>query len=98
MEYLLYLPMKLTDCLLVELALLLIGLTSSCKIKSGFTTRLLNNRLLGCEVGTSDFDAQMSGIKIQKGNEILRPIYKKPFSEILSGCFRLGFLVHKSTH
>ncbi len=41
-------------------------------------------------VGTGDFDAQMSGIKIQKGNEILRPVYKKPFSEILSGCFHFG--------
>jgi hypothetical protein len=39
-----------------------------------------------CRVGTSDFDAQMSGIKIKKGNEILRPVYKKPFSEILSDC------------
>jgi hypothetical protein len=28
-----------------------------------------------------------SGIKIYKGDEILRPIFKKPFSEILSGCF-----------
>ncbi len=28
-------------------------------------------------VGTSDFDAQMSSIQIQKGNEILRPVYKK---------------------
>jgi hypothetical protein len=33
-------------------------------------------------VGTSYFDAQMSGIKISKGDEILRPAYKKPFSEI----------------
>jgi hypothetical protein len=39
-----------------------------------------------CTVGTSDFDAQMSAIQIKKGNEILRPVYKKPFSEILSGC------------
>jgi hypothetical protein len=30
-----------------------------------------------CTVGTSDFDAQMSGIKISKGNEILRAVYKK---------------------
>ncbi len=34
-----------------------------------------------------DFDAQMSGIKISKDDKILRPVYKKPFSEILSGCF-----------
>ena len=40
-----------------------------------------------CALGTSDFDAQMSGIKILKGEEILRHVYKKPFSEILSGCF-----------
>jgi hypothetical protein len=34
-------------------------------------------------VGTSDFDAQMSGIKILKGDEILKPVYKKNlFSEI----------------
>jgi hypothetical protein len=41
-------------------------------------------------LGTSDFEAQMSGIQILKGNEILRPVYKKPFSEILSGCFHFG--------
>ncbi len=29
----------------------------------------------GYGIGTSDFDAQMSDIKIQKGNEILRPVY-----------------------
>jgi hypothetical protein len=44
--------------------------------------------LFTCKAG--DFDAQMSGIKIKKGNEILRPVYKKPFSEILSGCFHFG--------
>ncbi len=38
----------------------------------------------------SDFDAQMSDIKILKGNKILRPVNKKPFSEILSGCFHFG--------
>jgi hypothetical protein len=38
------------------------------------------------QIGTSDFDAQMSGIKILRGHEILRPVYKKQFSEILSGC------------
>jgi hypothetical protein len=27
----------------------------------------------------------MSGLQIEKGNEFLRPVYKKPFSEILSG-------------
>ncbi len=30
-----------------------------------------------CAVGTSDFYAQMSGIEILKGDEILRPVYKK---------------------
>jgi hypothetical protein len=38
-----------------------------------------------CALGTSDFDAQKSDIKIYKGNEILRPVYKKPFSKILHG-------------
>ncbi len=31
----------------------------------------------GWAVGTSDFDAQMSGKKILYGEEILRPVYKK---------------------
>jgi hypothetical protein len=43
-----YLPMLLTDWLLVEMALLLIGLTKISLTKSGFTTRLLKNRLSGC--------------------------------------------------
>ncbi len=34
---------------------------------------------------TSDFDAQMCGIK-----RCLRPCYKKKFSEILNGCFHFG--------
>jgi hypothetical protein len=38
--------------------------------------------------GTSDFGAQMSGIKFWKGDENLRPVDKKPY-EILSG--RLHF-------
>jgi hypothetical protein len=32
-----------------------------------------------CLLGTSDFDAQMSGIKTKKGDEILKPVNKKPF-------------------
>ncbi len=37
-------------------------------------------------IGTSGFDAQMSGIKYWKGDENRRPIYKKkPFYKILSG-------------
>ncbi len=32
-------------------------------------------------VGTSDFDAQMSGIEFWKGDENLRHVYKKPFSK-----------------
>jgi hypothetical protein len=49
-----------------------------------------------CTVGTSDFDAQMSGVKIKKDDEFLRPVYKKPFSKILSSCFHFDFfLVHK---
>jgi hypothetical protein len=39
------------------------------------------------QLGTSDFDAQMSGIKILKGDEILRPVYKKPFSVCIFGLF-----------
>ncbi len=34
---------------------------------------------LYCLLGTSDFDVQMSGIKFQKGDENLRPIYKNVF-------------------
>jgi hypothetical protein len=30
-----------------------------------------------CRVGTRDFDAQTSGIKFWKGDENLRPVYKK---------------------
>ncbi len=41
-------------------------------------------------VGSGNFDAQMSGIKISKCDEILRPAYKKPFSEKLSGCLHFG--------
>jgi hypothetical protein len=38
----------------------------------------------------------MSGIKnFDLGDEILRPDYKKPFSEILSVASILDFLVHK---
>ncbi len=33
----------------------------------------LYNFVSNCRIGTSDFDAQMSGIKIQKAKEILRP-------------------------
>ena len=33
-----------------------------------------------CIVGTSDFDTQMSGIKFWKGDENLRPVYKKTVS------------------
>jgi hypothetical protein len=36
-------------------------------------------------VGTIDFEAQMCDIKFWKGDENLRPVYKNPFSEILSG-------------
>jgi hypothetical protein len=33
-----------------------------------------------CPAGTSDFDAQMSGIKFWKGDENLRHVYKKTVS------------------
>jgi hypothetical protein len=42
---------------------------------------------LVCILGTSDFDAQISGIKFWKGDENLRPVYKRPFYGILSGWF-----------
>ncbi len=42
-----------------------------------------------CTIGTSDFDAQMSGIKIYKGDEILRPVYIQLFSEMLSSCLHI---------
>jgi hypothetical protein len=29
-----------------------------------------------CSLGTSDFDGQMSGIKVWKGDEILSPVLK----------------------
>ncbi len=44
-------------------------------------------------LGTSDFDAQMSGPKILERDENIRPVYtyyKKLFFEILSGCFHFG--------
>jgi hypothetical protein len=41
--------------------------------------------MLACTLGARDFDAQMSGIKFWKVDENLRPFYKKPFYEILSG-------------
>jgi hypothetical protein len=43
-------------------------------------------------IGTTDFDAQMSGLKLWKGNENLRPVYEKPFYEILIGCMLFGLL------
>jgi hypothetical protein len=51
-----------------------------------------------CRLGTSDFDAQMSGIKILKGDEIQRPVYKKPFCEKLSGCFHFGLFSSQKVH
>ncbi len=49
-------------------------------------------------LGTSDFDAQMSGIKFWKGNENLRPVYKQPFYEILSGCLHFGLFSSQKVH
>jgi hypothetical protein len=42
--------------------------------------------------GTSDFDARMHGIKIEEGDEILRPVYQKTVFgiSVLSGCFHFG--------
>jgi hypothetical protein len=44
----------------------------------------------GWVLETSDFDAQMSGIKFWKGDENLRPVNKKPFFKILSGRLPFG--------
>jgi hypothetical protein len=46
-------------------------------------------------IGTSDFDAQMCGIKYWKGDENRRPVYKKPFYKKLSGACILDFLLHR---
>ncbi len=43
---------------------------------------------------TSDFDAQMSGIKFGDfGDENLRPVNKKTFYEIFIGCLHFGLLI-----
>jgi hypothetical protein len=42
--------------------------------------------LLPCTVGTSDFDAHADVSHKNLGDEILRPVCKKQFSDILSGC------------
>jgi hypothetical protein len=44
-------------------------------------------------VGTSDFDAQMPGIKFWKGNENLRPVRQKPFYESIEWLFAFWTLV-----
>jgi hypothetical protein len=57
-------------------------------------------RFLYYALGTSDFDAQMYGIKFWKGNENLRPVYKIPIYEIVSA-WLLAFWTSKfieSTH
>jgi hypothetical protein len=41
-------------------------------------------------VGTNDFEAQISGMRFWKGDENLRPLYTKPFYEMLSGCLHFG--------
>jgi hypothetical protein len=41
-------------------------------------------------VGISDFDAQMSGTKLLKGDGNLRPAYKKTDYKIWSGCLHFG--------
>jgi hypothetical protein len=47
-------------------------------------------------LGTSDFDAQMSGINILKGDEILRPVYKKTVFRNTDWLLAfLDLLVHK---
>jgi hypothetical protein len=47
-------------------------------------------------IGTSDFDAQMSGLKFWKGDENLRPVNKiKQFYGILTDGLFLDFFVHR---
>jgi hypothetical protein len=46
-------------------------------------------------LGTRDFDAQMSGIKTLKANDILRPVYKNCFPKYWVVASILDFLVHK---
>ncbi len=36
-----------------------------------------NSTFRGCTLGASEFDAQMSGKKVRKGDGNLRPVYKK---------------------
>jgi hypothetical protein len=45
-------------------------------------------------VGTSDFDAHMSGIKILKADDILRPVDKKT----INGCFHFGLFSSQKVH
>ncbi len=51
----------------------------------------IRERGIETTVGTSDFDGQMSGITFWKGDEILRPVYRKRFTKY---CI-LDFLVHE---
>ncbi len=47
------------------------------------------------EFAICDVDAQISGIKFWKGDEIPRPVYKKNFSQNWEVASILDFLVHK---
>jgi hypothetical protein len=47
-------------------------------------------------VGTSDFDAQMSGIKFWKGDDNLRPVFKKLFLELLNGCLHFDLFLEST--
>ena len=49
-------------------------------------------------IGTSDFDAQMSGIKFWKNYENLRPVNKNLFFGILSGCLHFGLFSSLKVH
>jgi hypothetical protein len=42
-----------------------------------FTVFVTQFGAVGYSIGTSYFDTQMSGIKFGKGDENLRPVYKK---------------------
>jgi hypothetical protein len=46
-------------------------------ISSGKKPCVVSGFTLVCLIGTSDFDAQMCGIKFWKGDENLRPVFRK---------------------
>jgi hypothetical protein len=47
------------------------------------------NDILGSVIVASDFDAQVSGIKLWKGDDNQRPVNKNRFAKF-SGCWNFG--------